>query len=85
MKNNYENKYNELIDNGWTLSHNALYNGYHYSGTVTPMKNRQGKEYCRLHIGKCKNVKTYANGFINLYSYQITYVFYRPIEKGVEK
>lgn len=40
MKNNYENKYNELIDNGWTLSHNALYNGYHYSGTVTPMKNR---------------------------------------------
>lgn len=42
----------KLIDNGWRISHNALVSHYCFAGSVTPMRSRNGKEYCRVHHGK---------------------------------
>lgn len=42
----------KLINNGWKISHSALVSRYCFAGAVTPMKKRNGKEYCRVHHGK---------------------------------
>ena len=42
----------KLINDGWKISHNALVSQYCFAGAVTPMKSRNGKEYCRVHHGK---------------------------------
>ena len=52
---------NELIDNGWTVSHNALTSGYIYAGAVRDMQPRKGRNYCRVYHGKCVN-KRDCNG-----------------------
>lgn len=62
---------NKLIDNGWSIDHTALYNGYLFAGTISPMKTRNNIEYCRVHTGKCKTEHTY----------QITIVMKRGIVK----
>lgn len=47
----------KLINDGWSIDHWALFNGYYPSGTITEMQTRNNVKYCRVHKGKCKNVK----------------------------
>lgn len=58
-----------LIDEGWTVSHTATVNRYMFAGTVSPMRNRGGREWCRVHHGRC----------VGRRSWQITTVLYRAI------
>lgn len=62
--------FEKLIDEGWSLSHTATVNEYRTAGTVSPMKSRNGFDYCRIHHGK-----TVTN-----HSYQITTVMKRKQE-----
>ncbi len=66
-----------LIDNGWTVSHNALTSGYIYAGAIREMQSRKGRNYCRVYHGKCVN-KRDRNGW---HALQITTVLYKDIEK----
>ena len=69
---------NNLIDNGWTVSHTALVTVYVYAGAIRPMKSRGGREYCRVHMGKSVNVKMHGGWW----SMQRTTVLYRDIKKA---
>ena len=65
-----------LIDEGWTLDHSALYPGYIYAGSVSTMQTRRGYEYCRVHAGRCKNVRI-GRGYWK--AMQVTEVYRRPV------
>ncbi len=54
---------NKLIDKGWSIDHSALSIGYHYAGTVGTMRPKHNIEYCRVHHGKCVNVKLHGMRF----------------------
>ncbi len=59
----------KLIDAGWTVSHSATVNRYRYAGTVSPMERRNGREWCRVHHGRCVGKR----------SWQVTTVLYRAV------
>ena len=72
---------NQLIDEGWTIDRYSLYNGYRYSGTISPMQTRKGYEYCRVHHGRCKNVDIHGGPWHDGFSIscQFTTVLRRPV------
>lgn len=72
----WEKTYDKLIDEGWTCSHGALYRGYKYSGSISPMRTKNGYMYCRIHHGKCKNISSGGYNFCC----QITTVMRKPIK-----
>lgn len=57
MVNRYDVTRRQLEADGWRFSHHALYNGYNFSGTVSPMQTRGGVEYCRVHTGSSRTVR----------------------------
>ena len=61
-----------LIEEGWTVSHEATVSSYKFAGTVSSMKPRGGYEFCRVHHGK---------KVVN-HSYQITTVMKRDLVRG---
>ena len=67
----------QLIENGWTISHNALTSGYIYAGSIRAMQHRKGRDYCRVYHSKCIN-KSDCNG---LHMLQLTTVLYKDVVK----
>ena len=59
----------KLIEEGWRVSHSALVSRYRYAGTVSEMRPRNGRQYCRVHHGRC----------VGNHTWQITTVMYRDI------
>lgn len=43
---------NKLIDEGWSVDHQALFGRYKFSGAVSDMKKRNGYKFCRVHHGQ---------------------------------
>lgn len=64
--------YNELIAQGWEFDHTAAARVYRPAGTVSPMKSRNGFEYCRVHHGRSVHDRRFT--------YQITDVMRRSIK-----
>lgn len=71
MANKYDVACRELKRDGWCFSHHALYNGYNFSGTVSPMQTRGGVQYCRVHTGRSRTVR--KNGFAILCQETLVY------------
>ena len=53
MKAKHEITLEKLEKDGWTIDHSALCSYYRYAGSISEMASRRGREYCRLHVGKC--------------------------------
>ena len=62
----------ELIAQGWEFDHEATWKTYRCAGSVSPMKSRNGFEYCRVHHGRSVHVGEFI--------YQITDVMRRAIK-----
>ena len=62
----------ELIAQGWEFDHTAAVKDYRPAGTVSPMKSRNGFEYCRVRHGRSVHVREFI--------YQITDVMRRAIK-----
>lgn len=60
---------------GWKVVRRALYRGYKYAGTISPMRTKNGNEYCRVHIGHCKSARKHGYHM----TFQETLVLYKPI------
>lgn len=55
----------ELEAQGWTIDRMATYRGYRPAGSVSPMADRKGAEYCRIHVGKsCGRNKEYQETIV---------------------
>ena len=41
-----------LVDEGWTIDHIALFGRYKSSGSISEMKTRKVYKFCRVHHGE---------------------------------
>ena len=62
----------ELIRQGWEFDHEASCRTYRAAGSVSPMKPRNGFEFCRVHHGRSVHARRFT--------YQITDVMRRAIK-----
>lgn len=60
----------ELCEKGWEFDHLATIKGYLTVGSVSPMRSRNGYEYCRVYTSKTKHCG----------QYQVTIVYRRKLQ-----
>ena len=80
MRNQYAESEKQLRELGYEYSHQALTKDCKRSGTISEMRPRSGYEYKRVHTGKSINIMISGEYWIRT---QKTYVYRRPINKGV--